>query len=162
MIFVTHDQSEALAVSDRVVLLAGGRLEQHGTPEELYQAPRTRFAADFIGAANLLPALVGDAGSVTVLGRVTALATTRIPGEALTVALRPEAVAVLDPQAEPGLAQAQVVSVGFGGDRYDYRLRTDDGTVVLASPVGTGHPYGPGDRVGLRWSDEAPILLGDG
>jgi len=53
-LYVTHDQEEALAISDRVIVMNGGRIEQIGTPEDIYNRPRTRFAADFVGSANLI------------------------------------------------------------------------------------------------------------
>ncbi|GAA2014061.1 ABC transporter ATP-binding protein [Nakamurella flavida] len=162
MVFVTHDQAEALATSDRVVLLAGGVLEQQGTPEELYRAPRTAFAADFIGAANLLSGTVDDAGRVAVLGRPTVLTADAAPGAAVTVALRPEAVTVHDPGADdPREALATVVSVGFSGERYDYRLRRNDDGMLSASPPAGAAPWSPGDRVAVRWADSAPILVGE-
>ncbi len=79
-IYVTHDQSEALAMSDRVVVLNGGRIEQIGAPEEVYQRPDTAFVADFIGSANLLPfERVEDHVVETALGRLTV---SEPPGEA--------------------------------------------------------------------------------
>lgn len=71
-IYVTHDQSEALAMSDRVVVMSGGKVEQIGSPEEVYQRPETAFVADFIGSANLLPfQRVDDHIVETALGRLT-------------------------------------------------------------------------------------------
>jgi putative spermidine/putrescine transport system ATP-binding protein len=163
MIFVTHDQSEALAMSDRVVLLAGGHLEQEGTPEELYRAPRTPFAADFIGAANVIDARVLDAGTVSVAGAPLALVTERSAGDIVPIALRPETIElVVDPSfAGP---KGEILSVVFGGDRYEYRLRLDDGTLVSATPsdrdsVGSVVPLGAGTRAGLSWSTDSAILL---
>lgn len=163
MIFVTHDQSEALAMSDRVVLLAGGRLEQEGTPEELYRSPQTAFAADFIGAANVVDATVIDERTVSLAGGVLALTTGRPAGEIVPVALRPETIElVVDPSfAGPS---GEVLSVVFGGDRYEYRLRLDDGTLVRATPsdrdsVGSVVPLAVGSRAGLSWSADSAILL---
>jgi putative spermidine/putrescine transport system ATP-binding protein len=155
-IFVTHDQSEALAMSDRVVLLADGGLEQHGTPQELYRSPRTAFAADFIGAANLLtPTTAGD-GTVRVLGRQ---ATQRSGAGVEAVALRPESIAVVDPNA-PGSVPAEVISVAFGGDRYEYRVQAEDGTTLMASAPGAADAAEPGQRVGLTWNEDSMIWLG--
>ncbi|GAA2226553.1 ABC transporter ATP-binding protein [Promicromonospora sukumoe] len=152
-VFVTHDQAEALALSDRVALLAHGDLEQLGTPEELYRTPRTRFAADFVGAANLLPVHDGDGGR-TVLGRPV-----RLAGAAgATVALRPEHVRVVE--AGGDAAPATVLSVGFAGERYEYRLRTADGTELLASPADGGRRFAEDESVGLTWSDDALLPLG--
>jgi putative spermidine/putrescine transport system ATP-binding protein len=156
-VFVTHDQAEALALSDRVALLAHGGLEQLGTPEELYRAPRTRFTADFVGAANLLPVRETD-GRRTVLGR--AVPRTE---QSETVALRPEHVVLVDPDgtgvADATDAPATVLSVGFTGERYEYRLRAADGTELLACPPGTRR-FAEGEPVGLTWSDDDLLLLG--
>ncbi|MGW2091047.1 ABC transporter ATP-binding protein [Promicromonospora sukumoe] len=152
-VFVTHDQAEALALSDRVALLAHGDLEQLGTPEELYRTPRTRFAADFVGAANLLAVHDADGGP-TVLGRPV-----RLTGAAgATVALRPEHVRV--GEAGGDAAPATVLSVGFAGERYEYRLRTADGTELLASPADGGRRFAEDETVGLTWSDDALLPLG--
>ncbi|MFI6423891.1 ABC transporter ATP-binding protein [Promicromonospora sp. NPDC050880] len=152
-VFVTHDQAEALALSDRVALLAHGDLEQLGTPEELYRTPRTRFAADFVGAANLLPVHDAD-GARTVLGRPVPLSA----DAGTTVALRPEHVRVVEPGGDA--AVATVLSVGFAGERYEYRLRTPDGTELLASPAGAGRRFAEAETVGLTWSDDALLPLG--
>lgn len=161
MIFVTHDQSEALATSDRVVLLAGGGLEQQGAPEELYRSPRTAFAADFIGAANLVDGLVGPDGHLVVLGRVTSVPVPGVEGTPVVVALRPETMTLETPTAgDPEQTVLTVVSVGFGGERYDYRLRRPDGSTVLVSPPAVGTPHRVGEQVALHWADEAPMILG--
>ncbi|WOF23433.1 ABC transporter ATP-binding protein [Microbacterium betulae] len=156
-VFVTHDQAEALALSDRVVLLADGGLEQLGTPEELYRTPRTRFAADFVGAANVVPVVDGpasDDAERTVLG-------VPLPGigpAVDAVALRPEHLRLV---AEgEGLVSATVVSAGFAGERYEYRLRAADGTELLASPPDAQHRLAPGSVVGVAWDEGEPIPIG--
>ena len=89
-IFVTHDQDEAFEMSDRVVLLNRGRIEQIGTPEELYDEPATRFAAEFIGEANLIEGVVAAAAGATVsVDRRAASATTRSPPTAASEAATP-------------------------------------------------------------------------
>jgi putative spermidine/putrescine transport system ATP-binding protein len=97
-LFVTHDQQEALAISDRIVVMNEGRIEQVGTPSEIYNAPRTRFVASFVGTLNLLEGRIvdGGAGAVAVEGQPLRLAAPT-PGEAgtpCTLALRPEAIAL--------------------------------------------------------------------
>jgi len=95
-IYVTHDQEEALAISDRIVVMNGGRIEQIGTPSEIYRAPQTEFVARFIGIANLLPArveAVRDGQAVVVLETGTHLslcAGGAVPGASVTVMVRPE------------------------------------------------------------------------
>jgi len=94
-VYVTHDQVEAMTMSDRVAMMDAGRILQLGTPGELYGAPANIRVAQFIGspAINLLPATVIDGGALDVLGRRVALHTTLPAGSAATVGIRPEAIA---------------------------------------------------------------------
>jgi putative spermidine/putrescine transport system ATP-binding protein len=100
-LFVTHDQEEAMAMSDRVVVMNGGRAEQIGTPDQIYNRPASRFVAGFIGALNLLPATLRDAatGQVdTALGPVALdRPLTQSAGSALTLAFRPESLRLITP-----------------------------------------------------------------
>jgi ABC-type Fe3+/spermidine/putrescine transport system ATPase subunit len=101
ILYVTHDQDEALSMSDRIAVLNQGRLEQCTTPRELYARPATEFVAGFVGETNLLPATVGNDGiaarvpcldlDVPLAGRGAA------PGTRVTVSLRPEHIAVVAP-----------------------------------------------------------------
>ena len=96
-LYVTHDQEEALSIADRIAVMAGGRIEQVGRPEEIYGAPRTRFVADFIGIANLLTCRVVRAAEGLVDWQGVAL---RVPadglrdGERVVVSVRPEKLAI--------------------------------------------------------------------
>jgi ABC-type Fe3+/spermidine/putrescine transport system ATPase subunit len=135
-IFVTHDQDEAFEMSDRVVLLNHGRIEQIGTPEELYDAPATRFAAEFIGETNLIEGVVaGVDGSrlsveAAVGGRYDALARDgRLrAGDGVYLMVRPERIDVAtDRTADgPGLP-ATVTKRVFAGDLLTFALRTEQG-----------------------------------
>ena len=98
-VYVTHDQEEALTMSDRIVLMRQGRIAQIGTPRELYDRPASRYVADFIGDTNLLPGTVVDyAGGVATLrvrrrGRSAASATPVLPpGREAWLTVRPEAI----------------------------------------------------------------------
>jgi putative spermidine/putrescine transport system ATP-binding protein len=99
-LYVTHDQEEALSIADRIAVMANGRFEQVGRPEEVYGAPRTRFVADFIGVANLLACRVVSAAAGTVDWEGVTL---RVPsdglrdGERVVVSVRPEKLAIADP-----------------------------------------------------------------
>ena len=94
-VYVTHDQVEAMTMSDRVAMMDAGRILQLGTPSELYAAPANLKVAQFIGspAINLLPATVVDGGALDVLGHRLRLRTTLAPGTAATIGIRPEAIA---------------------------------------------------------------------
>lgn len=110
---VTHDQEEALALSDRLAVLHAGRVEQVGTPRDIYQRPRTRFVATFLGACNLLPATPSPGSGTGTAGVQTALGPLILPPTALlpergpaTLAIRPEQVELTQPGgtgADPGV-----------------------------------------------------------
>ncbi len=108
-VFVTHDQEEALAMSDRIAIMNGGRVEQVGTPSEIYNAPRTKFAADFIGDTNLIEGVVTEAEGRTALdiGGVLVHVPAGLRGHICT-ALRPENI-VLTPGATDGLQGRELV-----------------------------------------------------
>jgi putative spermidine/putrescine transport system ATP-binding protein len=98
-LYVTHDQEEALSIADRIAVMAGGRIEQVGRPEEIYGAPRTRFVADFIGIANLLTCRVVAAAEGLVDWRGVRLRVPRAElhdGERVVVSIRPEKLAIVD------------------------------------------------------------------
>jgi putative spermidine/putrescine transport system ATP-binding protein len=98
-LFVTHDQEEAMAMSDRVVVMNGGRAEQVGTPDQIYNRPASRFVAQFIGALNMLPATLRDAATGTVETPIGPMSLERaIPqsnGTSLTLAFRPESLRLI-------------------------------------------------------------------
>ena len=146
-VFVTHDQDEALSMSDRIVVMEHGRVRQIGTPEEVYRAPADRFVADFIGQINLLhgtaSAAPGGRTAVSLPGldRPVVVAGDA-PAGAVELAIRPE---VLTAYAEgyapdgPNAFRAPVVDRSFLGTHYSCRVRLGDQTLVVrttVSPVG--------------------------
>ncbi len=161
VLFVTHDQEEALAMSDRIAVFRDGRVEQAGAPAELYERPRTRFVAGFLGATNLLPATVlraeGERCAVRVLGRVLearAAAGVRA-GEASVASVRPERVALRPAGAEgwPGvLAEAT-----FLGEGWRYAVRLADGTACQAR-LGAAEA----ERAGLRAGGAVSVWVEEG
>ena len=147
-LFVTHDQSEALSMADRVGVMQSGRLEQLDTPENVYRRPATAFAAEFVGAMNRLPGRLGDSGDVQVLGqRLTVLNTDgRQSGAAVEALLRPEAVAVVPDAAGSG----EVTQRTFLGASVRLEVALDGGQRVLVEA--SSHDVGVvvGSRVGIR------------
>jgi iron(III) transport system ATP-binding protein len=140
-IFVTHDQDEALSMSDRVVVMNAGEVQQIGTPEDVYRAPSNRFVAEFVGRVNLIAGVVAstDGGSVLVdvdgshRLAVAAADAKRLPKDEVTVAVRPEALTLL-PAGDGSVDgtntwEASVHAVAFLGDHYEYEL--DVGAVHL-------------------------------
>jgi putative spermidine/putrescine transport system ATP-binding protein len=128
-VFVTHDQEEALSISDRIVVMNEGRAEQVGAPPDIYNHPRTRFVASFVGTLNILSATVVDAaaGALELEGQrvATDSALDARPGTAVTVALRPEALIFGEPAAGSGRNQltAVVDEVSFLGSIVRVRLK---------------------------------------
>ncbi|MBA2718251.1 MAG: ABC transporter ATP-binding protein [Chloroflexi bacterium] len=134
-VYVTHDQEEAMSLSDRVVVMSEGRIEQIGPPPEIYNFPATPFVASFVGTLNLLPAKVVDAGSgiVSVAGQQirTPKAITTDPDRSVTVALRPEAVEIGEAGGANRLT-GRVEDVSFLGSIVRTRVRVgDDASVSL-------------------------------
>jgi len=155
VLYVTHDQEEALTMSDRIAVFDHGRIQQIGTPEELYDRPSTRFVASFVGDTNLVSGrTVSMADGVceieTSAGRVRASARQPIAnGAAVVVAVRPERVAFVSEEA--GLAGV-VTDVIFVGTARKYAVRLSDGTeCFVLRQVGAASMAGVGAAVRLSW-----------
>lgn len=168
-VFVTHDQEEALSMSDRVVVLKDGQVQQLGTPREVYERPANLFTARFVGEANLFPGTVDsvhdDAITVGVLGRTRTLRRPDFPvqaGQSLHVLLRPEDIRVLDPADERGVA-ARIVERNYKGSTLDSVIQLSDGTEVLASEFfdedDPAFDYRLGEPVKVSWVDGWEWLL---
>ncbi|MCE8040438.1 MULTISPECIES: ABC transporter ATP-binding protein [unclassified Halomonas] len=132
MIYVTHDQSEAMSLADRIAVMRGGRLEQWATPEALYRRPRSAWVASFIGQGSLLQVAAGRPGQRldehTLMHGLAAVASERVQ----PVLVRPEHVTVLpDASAQRGL-RARVESVTFRGERHELHLRLASGESLVA------------------------------
>ncbi|WP_158741988.1 ABC transporter ATP-binding protein [Acidisphaera sp. L21] len=115
-VYVTHDQAEAMAMSDRVILMRNGRIVQQGTPRDLYETPNCRFAAEFVGNANLLPGVLDGPGRIRV-GDLRLNAATPASGDAdLLVCIRPENVQIAGEAGGENVFAAQVERVGYLGN----------------------------------------------
>jgi multiple sugar transport system ATP-binding protein len=150
MIYVTHDQVEAMTLADRIVVLQGGRIEQIGTPLDLYNAPDNLFVAGFIGSPrmNLLPARVAEPGTVAVGedGQVveTGIAAPLSSGAAVTLGIRPEHIALAE-AGEAGLTVTIDLVERLGGESYLYGSAPGLPQITVRLDGQTGH--GRGDRV---------------
>jgi iron(III) transport system ATP-binding protein len=155
-VYVTHDQAEALALSDRIAVIHGGRLVQVGTPREVYSRPASRVVADFMGLVNLLPASVVAAENGRTRLSIGAgwtieadMGTALRPGQAVEVAIRPESIR-LEPAARaerPGLV-GKVSESTFLGNIVDYQVDLGDGTALRVQT----HPleqFAVGDAVAV-------------
>ena len=163
-VYVTHDQSEALALSDRIAVIHGGRLQQLGTPQEVYARPASRVVADFMGLINLLPATVigkesGRGRLQTAAGWTTVadVPATAVPGQRVEIAVRPENVRLLPhtgaalERQDQGHQAATVTECTFLGSIMEYHVTLEDGAVLRVQT----HPseqFAVGDKVAV-WID---------
>jgi spermidine/putrescine transport system ATP-binding protein len=172
-IYVTHDQEEAMTMSDRMAVMRDGRVEQVGTPREIYFQPRSRFVADFIGMANLLPATLerrdGAAVTVRVAGRSVEAASIgapagRIPvaGDAVTLMLRPEALEVRRelPPGEQAL-ETLVENAIFQGTGLRLMLRGPDGVSLVAFVQVDALEWRPGDVAFVTWNSRRAHVVAE-
>ncbi len=155
-VYVTHDQEEALTMSDRLAVMNSGIIEQVGSPREVYDEPANTYVADFLGLANLLPAVARD-GEIDVLGRTVAAATNGTTGNCYVV-VRPERLRVVDASASS--LRGRVTNVVFAGALTHLHLAVGDHD--LQAMVSNGAP-GPditeGAEVGLELAPESFRVL---
>ena len=161
-VYVTHDQEEALAVSDRIIVMRNAEIAQEGAPSELYEGPRDRFVADFIGDANVVDAELisrdGDHATVRVGDRVELRLPHRDqPAGPVKLAVRPEAVILKTSEQEAGLTGTVLKSTYVGG-HVEYTLDTDLGEIFVAD-----HQYdaliSAGSRVWIAFRHRGVTLL---
>lgn len=137
-VYVTHNQSEALAISDRVAVINDGHIEQVGTPERVYREPATRFVAEFVGDTNLLsgPVTTTDPPQMTFEGHTLSLPAHADVAldEMVTLCVRPEAFEILEEGENTGLP-ARVESVEFTGDSYRVHCQVENRSILLTTRV---------------------------
>jgi iron(III) transport system ATP-binding protein len=155
-VYVTHDQGEALAVSDRIIVMRNAEIAQAGAPHELYDQPVDQFVADFIGDANLLEAEITAVNGALATVRIGPL-TRELPHRGLTlgpahVALRPETIRLVSERQEGAIAGA-VQKATYLGSHMEYTVRTAEGDLFVidrdverALPPGTSVSVVPGAR----------------
>ena len=168
-IIVTHDQSEAMTVADRIAVMDRGRLVQVAPPAEIYERPRSRWVADFIGDINLFQGRLGDdrlsvegtpAGNLYAASKPDA-----DPGTVVWLAVRPEKVRISREAPVPEVANctsATVVDIGYLGGMSIYKLRIRDGSTVraaLANAGGAERPIDLDEQVWLSFPQQAATVL---
>ena len=182
-VYVTHDQEEALTMSDMIVVMLDGRIQQQGRPTDLYERPVNKFVANFIGVSNPLPGRVTafDAASriarvetdrgLELRGTITDPDASPQPGTTVTVAIRPERLTV-EPAGSDGLASlpgwaavaGRIDQGTYLGDHTEYRIATDRAGELIAhrqnaAGAAAGQGLGPGEPVVVRWHEEANLIL---
>jgi putrescine transport system ATP-binding protein len=169
-VIVTHDQSEAMTLADRIGVMDRGRLMQVAPPAEIYERPNSRWVADFIGDVNLFEGRLGDDGSSiegTAAGRLRAAGKIDAePGVVVWAAVRPEKIAIAREPAAPdadNCVAGTVADIGYLGDMSIYKLRLADGTQMKAAIANVGRRAGAtvgfDEEVWLSWPAEATIVL---
>ena len=154
-ILVTHDQDEALIVSDRIAVMRDGRVMQAGTPEEVYDLPETQFVAEFLGAANLLTGHIKEGGIETDIGFLK-LEKTPSWSEG-TVAIRPEWIRIRDHQPEANGIKAKIREVIYRGTDFDLWL--DPGPIRVRT--NTYKRFKTGDTIWLELAPEELVVLNE-
>jgi spermidine/putrescine transport system ATP-binding protein len=165
-LFVTHDQDEALSMSDRVAIMNHGVIEQCGTPEDVYERPTSVFAAGFIGTSNLMPGTWTRDG-VTVAPALTIPAPGHqgsAEGDAVSVAVRPEKIWLSEHTADMFRVPGTIVSTVYHGATTQYRVAlTPDLTLTVLEQnlprMRAEDRWNPGDRVEMGWLPEHTVVL---
>jgi spermidine/putrescine transport system ATP-binding protein len=166
-VYVTHDQEEAFFMSNRVAIMSDGRIEQLGTPREVYERPRTEFVAEFVGASNRIGAAVlasHDDGTYDAdlqgVGRVRARGVEGLtPGTPVCAIVRPEAIAPHTPQdGEAGMA-ARITDLAYLGHHVSCVLETEAGEQLTITVRQPGSHLAVGAQCELSWSFDATWLL---
>lgn len=143
-IFVTHDQEEALTLSDRIVVINEGVIQQIGTPIDIYNEPINAYVADFIGESNILEGIMHKDYHVSFSGhRFVCVDEDFYPDEAVDVVIRPEDVELVSP--EKGMLQGEVLSCLFMGVHYEIRVATGDEIYLVHSTLSKEE----GEKVGI-------------
>jgi putative spermidine/putrescine transport system ATP-binding protein len=161
---VTHDQEEALSISDRVVVMNGGVAEQVGAPFEVYNQPATRFVASFVGTLNLIEAQVTDAatGAVRIGGQAVALGRALPARDRVTLALRPEVVTMAPMPGRHVALPGRIASVSFLGSVIRIRAEVGEASIAFDTfNTPDAPPPSPGDAVSLGVAPRDLMALTD-
>ncbi len=170
-VYVTHDQEEALTLSDRIVVMNEGRILQEGTPQEIYERPRTRFVADFIGQTNFFIGTVEEVGSTTFVrdeaGRLLrcAAAGSERRGMQVAVSVRPEKIMPAEGAEDGNALEGILARRTYLGDLVQFHIALDDGAELTMQrqndvrDIATSWELG--QRVGVWFSDQSALVLED-
>ncbi len=161
-VYVTHDQEEALAVSDKIIVMNKGRIAQEGTPTDLYERPADAFVADFIGGANLIPCSIvardGQQATVRVGDAELRVAAPRVKGSDANLVVRSAALDLAPINGAGGSALTAIVrKATYLGSHGEYTLETAMGSLFVTQPI--GRRFAPDSSVALRFNPEHLSLV---
>ena len=162
VVYVTHDQQEAMAVSDRIIVMNAGRIEQQGTPRDLYERPATPFLARFMGESNPARGQVRRLSPTSIRVRlgeteIEIASTAATEGEA-QVAFRPEAITVETAPGPAGALPGSIAKASYLGTHMEYSIYTAAGTLFATCPR-VERPLAPGDKVALVLAPRGVIVV---
>jgi spermidine/putrescine ABC transporter ATP-binding subunit len=169
-VYVTHDQTEAMTMSDRIAVMSGGRIEQLDDPARIYNAPRTKFVANFVGKVNFLSGrLAGHSAELSAVETPQArILGPRIvdasPGTAVTVAVRPERLRLVPAGAASdgmNVIDGRIETQTFSGNLYHDLVRLADGGSLLIEIRPAERVGGPGERVRVGWSVADTVIINE-
>jgi putative spermidine/putrescine transport system ATP-binding protein len=167
-VYVTHDQEEALSLSDRVVVMNNAKIEQVGTPFEIYNFPKTEFTAQFVGTLNHISATVRDgANSVLTIDSQQVVTAQKLEGvvngDAVTVSIRPERISFAEDGRKPNVLKIKVENITFLGSIVRVQVRAGDNLFLMDT---FNNPFLKlpeiGDTVEITFSKEAVLVLKNG
>ena len=172
-VYVTHDQGEALTMSDRIAVMEGGRIDQLGTPREIYEKPATRFVAGFIGTSNVLSGTVErvDGGVATLAWGDGDRVLVEVPestkaGDTVEISIRPEKIdleRVAEPTGQCSVLSGQITEIVYHGTSTNYTVATAAGSEFVVFDQNANNAddlAGRGDRVFLTWNTEHSYPIG--
>ena len=162
VVYVTHDQEEALAVSDEIIVMDNAVIAQQGTPAELYREPASRFVADFIGDANLvagtLRRLDERLGCVVLGGLELSLPHRGVAEGAVDVAIRPEAVRLRPDQGDGAALAGTILKAAYLGSHMEYTVGSVIGDLFVVDP-GVATPLAVGTKVAISFADHGVTVV---
>jgi spermidine/putrescine ABC transporter ATP-binding subunit len=166
-VYVTHDQIEAMSMSDRIVVMNQGRIEQVGDPASIYNDPQSRFVADFVGKISFVSGRIEkSAGAYSTIRAASASLDAPVsgvsPGGEVTVAIRPEKLFILPPGAPASginVLEGVVETSTFVGSVTNIRVRVDGGTSLLVEARADDEGLAPGNGIRVAWKPDDSIVL---
>ena len=163
VVYVTHDQEEALAVSDRIIVMNNAVIAQDGTPRELYEAPASRFVADFIGEANIMACEIkkveGDTATVQTGPYQLKLPARGLESGSAYLGVRPNRVQISSPNTKNALS-GEIVRKTYVGNHLEYTVKTEVAE-LFSTTTDVDAAFDIGDAVSVVFADKGPVLLSE-